>query len=181
MQSLVRRYADATPTPWANGAGTTTPLLSSEEAARFVPELPAWRLSVAALERPASFSPLPGIARRFMPVGGDVVLAIDGRRVPVAERTVCAFDGGADVSLLELSAPCHAVNLMIEGGAEYDSAPVLRCVPAGQALPEGSLLAVLLEPGGGFERFDLVRPVAGSPALAVACAVIEASTLSDGG
>lgn len=83
MGTLVTRHRDRSPVRWANGAGTTVELVALEESADLTPGLPRWRLSVASLERPAPFSPLPGLHRRFLPVGGDVVLTVDGVRTPV--------------------------------------------------------------------------------------------------
>lgn len=172
--SLVR-FDDVEAVPWANGAGTTVELVTFEASRDLTPGLPRWRLSVASLDLPAAFSPLPGVHRRFMPVGGDVVLSIDGRREAVGAGEVAAFEGGQDVVLTELGRPCHAVNLMVEGRPELR----LSRVAAGTPLPASVLLVISIEGSAGQDRFELLRPPARAdgetPAgvLPVACAVIE--------
>ncbi|GAA2094005.1 HutD family protein [Brevibacterium salitolerans] len=113
---VIASYAESAAVPWANGAGSTVELVSLERSAQLTPGRPRWRLSIAALERPADFSPLPGMHRTFRPVGGNVVLEIDGERHEVAAGAPCIFDGAARTVLVELPHPCHAVNLMVESG-----------------------------------------------------------------
>lgn len=121
-------FASTPAGPWKNGAGATTELVALEGSSEFVGSsalvdssvcgdgepvtVAPWRLSIASLREPAAFSALPGMARSFMPVGGSVVLRIDGVDTPVPERMVCRFSGDAAVELVSLDRSCHAVNLM---------------------------------------------------------------------
>lgn len=109
----IATYADQPAAAWANGAGSTVELVSLDASAALTPGLPAWRLSIASLERPAAFSALPGMRRIFRPIGADVVLDIDRTRFALADGQACVFDGAAVTELVELPRPCHAVNLMI--------------------------------------------------------------------
>lgn len=163
------RYADVPAVPWANGAGTTVELVSLDASPRLWPTESRWRLSIASLERTAPFSPLPGVHRQFMPVGGDVVLTIGGVRTSVARGEVCEFDGREEVELVELPIPCNAVNLMIEahpgtagaaardGNAGVGDLLRLQSIAAGGVAPAGAALAVVLEPARDYDRFDLIR------------------------
>lgn len=175
------RYTEQTPVAWANGGGVTVELVSLAVSAELTPGLPRWRLSIATLQRPAPFSPLPGVLRQFMPIGGDVVLTINGVRTPVAAGTVCHFDGADEVDLVDLTTVCNAVNLMVEHGTLTE---VIHTPP--QSYPQGypqegkpvhkfrlrhiapdtprhsstntpqTIGAVLLNPPHASERFDLV-------------------------
>ncbi|WP_052405580.1 HutD family protein [Demequina mangrovi] len=149
--ALARTFAARTRVPWFNGAGFTTELVSFEDSARHAPDLSPWRLSIAELSRPGSFSAIPGVTRMFCPVGADVVLRIDGATVTVVSHQVLTFDGGAEAELLELPSPCHAVNLMSrDGGAEQ---AVMRL---DEGPPSRAGLAVVRLEGEG--RFDVLVP-----------------------
>lgn len=110
--------------PWANGAGTTTVLVSLTESESLTPGLLRWRLSIAALERPSPFSRLPGMLRTFLPTA-EAALSIDARVHRASPRAPLRFHGDQDVSLIELVDRCFAVNLMVEdcgaGPSEHDS------------------------------------------------------------
>lgn len=174
-------FAPLTAAPWANGLGATTELVGYERSRSIRSELaaPEWRVSIAELREPAAFSPLPGVHRNFMPVGGDILLEVDGVRHEASSGTVLQFSGDADVRLVALSGPCHAVNLMsphvslqlrlhdVTSGAAAAVADPLSST----ALP---LAAVLLadrttdaadaDPALPARRFDLVVPRVGATA-----------------
>ncbi|MDN5661683.1 MAG: HutD family protein, partial [Brevibacterium aurantiacum] len=76
---VITSFDDLEPVPWANGAGETTELVSLIQSQALTPNLRRWRLSIARLDRPAAFSPLPGLARTFLPIGAEVALEIDGQ------------------------------------------------------------------------------------------------------
>jgi environmental stress-induced protein Ves len=105
-------FADRDPVPWANGAGQTTELVSPADSAQLTPGLRLWRLSIARLERVGPFSALPGMARTFLPTA-EVVLEIDGIVHPVPALRPEHFHGSQNVSLVDLTEPCFAVNLMV--------------------------------------------------------------------
>lgn len=114
-------FADRTPVLWANGAGQTTELVSLADSAQLTPGLRPWRLSIARLEHVGPFSALPGMARTFLPTA-EVVLEVDGIVHPVPALRPEHFHGSQDVNLVELAAPCFAVNLMVADDGVDDSA-----------------------------------------------------------
>ncbi|GAA1869100.1 HutD family protein [Brevibacterium marinum] len=111
---VITSFDELEPVPWANGAGETTELVSLTDSQTLTPSLRRWRLSIARLDRPAVFSPLPGLARTFLPIGAEVALEIDGEVHPVTSAEPKTFRGEQTVSLVELGAPCFALNLMVE-------------------------------------------------------------------
>ena len=114
-------FADRDPVPWANGGGQTTELVGLTDSAELTPGLRPWRLSIARLDRVGPFSALPGMARTFLPTA-EVALEIDGHvhRVPALRPE--HFHGSQDVNLVEMAAPCFAVNLMVADEGMDDSA-----------------------------------------------------------
>ncbi|MBU8577293.1 HutD family protein [Brevibacterium luteolum] len=151
-------YADQPPVPWANGAGSTVELVSLAESAALTPGLPAWRLSIATLERPAAFSALPGMRRIFRPIGADVVLDIDGEHFALADGQACVFDGAAVTALIALPGPCHAVNLMITAAEAVVASA--GCPP--EPVVDGTFLLTLGESRLG-PGFTLLRAAAPAP------------------
>jgi hypothetical protein len=155
---IVKRFADLTATAWANGRGATTELISFEQSAALTSGA-RWRLSVAELAQPGPFSPLTGMWRTFIPVGGEVVLAVDGVARDCPEGLPTEFDGGARTDLVALSGPCHAINLMVDRASSWW--PGLTTDPS-----DDTIIAVALRAGDGCARFDLVAEDAGIPSLA---------------
>ena len=97
---VIISFDDHEPVPWANGAGETTELVSLTDSQTLTPSLRRWRLSIARLDRPAAFSPLPGLVRTFLPIGAEVVLEIDGQVHRVAQDEPQKFRGEQKVSLV---------------------------------------------------------------------------------
>ena len=164
-------YADRDPVPWANGAGQTTELVSLADSAQLTPGLRPWRLSIARLERVGPFSALPGVARTFLPTA-EVALEIDGIVHPVPALRPEHFYGSQNVSLVELPAPCFAVNLMVADDGAGDSAhdtgtgagSEAECacgelqMSIGEQFPAGGFGFVLtLESGLDHPRFQLLE------------------------
>ncbi|WP_169748157.1 HutD family protein [Demequina rhizosphaerae] len=149
--TVARMFAAQPRVAWFNGAGFTTELVSFDDSARLWPDLAPWRLSVAELTRTGPFSPVPGVTRSFCPVGGDVVLRVDGRETRVGELEVLTFDGGADTALVELLRACHAVNLMSRDDARDQVSMRHDRGPASGA----GLAVIALE---GDRRFDVLAP-----------------------
>ncbi len=98
--------------PWENGRGSTREVFSYAASAELTPGSPRWRLSVAELSTTSEFSPFPSLLRTFVPVGGDCELIIDGVHHHVPEARPLVFSGDSATSLIGLSTPCHAVNLI---------------------------------------------------------------------
>lgn len=164
-------FADRDPVPWANGGGQTTELVGLTDSVELTPGLRPWRLSIAGLDRVGPFSALPGMARTFLPTA-EVALEIDGHvhRVP-ALRPV-HFHGDQNVSLVDLSDPCFAVNLMVADdcadNSVHDTGAGAGCdtecscgelqISIGEQFPASGFGFVLaLEAGLGFPRFQLLE------------------------
>lgn len=157
------RYADRQPAPWANGRGSTTELIGWSESGELTGRSgPSWRLSIARLDGPAAFSPLPAVDRHFLPVGADVDLRIDGVVVPIVAGTVQRFSGDADVDLVRLArTPAHAVNLMSRAGS--GAGPTLVVTDTADLRCARGVVAVVLADGPDGRRFDVIRPSAARP------------------
>lgn len=153
---VIKRYSSLAPAPWANGAGSTVELVSFDESRRLTPRLPRWRLSVAALERCAPFSPLIGLHRSFMPIGGDVELAVDGEQFAVPDGVIHRFEGAQHVGLAHLPHPCNAMNLMSEGSLPVLIASRDRALITVSLAGDDPVIGVSLHEGPSMERFDLL-------------------------
>lgn len=159
MPALIR-YRDVTPVPWVNGQGRTSELITWAAGRRLSsPGTVDWRLSVAQLDGPAPFSPIPGVRRSFMPAGTDVTLSVNGTHRRVTDRTVTSFAGDDDVALEKLN-PCpgHAVNLMVRAGQHESPGPELVVTDTGDASFGSCLVAVALESAAGVSVFDVLTP-----------------------
>ncbi|WP_231445476.1 HutD family protein [Brevibacterium zhoupengii] len=152
---VITSFDDLDPVPWANGAGETTELVSLIKSQKLTPDLRRWRLSIARLDREAEFSPLPGLARTFLPIGAEVTLEIDGQMHSVTPAAPVRFRGAQNVSLVGLDEPCFALNLMVEtvgrAGSEQNALQVST------QFTGSGLFAVTLEPGPGYPRFQLLE------------------------
>lgn len=152
---VITSFDDLEPVPWANGAGETTELVSLTDSQALTPSLRRWRLSIARLDRPAAFSPLPGLARTFLPIGAEVGLEIDGQLHFVAQDEPQRFRGEQNVSLVELGSPCFALNLMVEIDDGASSGP--RALEMSTRFTGSGLFAVTLDSGPGQPRFQLLE------------------------
>ena len=153
------RYSDLSPVPWVNGRGQTTELISWDRSRVLATAPgPAWRLSVARLDGPAAFSPIPQVRRIFVPVGTSVTLTVNGISRRVTDHSPTEFAGDDDVDLVGLDrAPGHAVNLMV-AGEPAGSPPFLTIGSTDDDLFRTCLLAVALEGAGAIDRFAVVTP-----------------------
>lgn len=153
---ILKRFADLPPTPWANGGGATTELVAFDESEGVGGPGARWRLSVADLEQPGTFSPLPGMHRTFVPVGGAVMLSVDDEQRECAECRPFQFEGDARTQLVALTGRCHAVNLMVDERSEWS--PRLS-----RERSDDVIAAIALEDGEGWRRFDLLTEDADIP------------------
>jgi len=158
IPSLIK-YSQIPPTPWVNGKGQTTELISWERSRTLSPApTPAWRLSIARLEGAAAFSPIPGVHRQFLPIGTSVLLTVNGDPRRVADHTITEFDGDNVVDLLDLEPrPGYAVNLMVRDSAASSSMTFDVCSTTDDSF-RTCLVAVTLESAPGIGRFDVVTP-----------------------
>ncbi|WP_053387325.1 HutD family protein [Leucobacter japonicus] len=170
---LEQPFERLTAAPWANGLGATTEIVGMNGSRAVRPELdaPAWRLSIAELREPAAFSPLPEVHRNFMPVGGDVVLEVGGVRHEVPSGTVLRFSGDADVTLVALSEPCHAVNLM-----SRSDAVCLWASKGAQPAPITESAHVAAYPAARLDATEVADPATRPTRLLAAVALPDAQT-----
>lgn len=156
--------------PWKNGGGETAEIAISPLSAGS--EGFSWRLSTAWVASDGPFSVFPGIDRILTVIeGGPMVLTTpDGDHRLDENSPPFAFPGEAQVSarlcgprLLDFNVMCRRpLGASVRKGA----------LPAGHDFSH----ALLLAPGGGLARLDLVdftqrpelmRALAGTPAIAV--------------
>ncbi|PCC18835.1 HutD family protein [Brevibacterium aurantiacum] len=152
---VITSFDDLEPVPWANGAGETTELVSLIQSQALTPNLRRWRLSIARLDRPAAFSPLPGLARTFLPIGAEVALEIDGQVHSVTPAAPVKFRGEQNVSLSSLEEPCFALNLMVETDDQATSEQ--NTLQMTTQFTGSALFAVTLESGPGYPKFQLLE------------------------
>jgi environmental stress-induced protein Ves len=157
--ALVIKYSQYSSVPWVNGKGQTTELVSWERSRTLTStSIPAWRLSIARLEEPAAFSPIPSVRRHFLPVGTSVTLSVNGTQRYVPDRTVTEFEGDDDVNLLDLDhRPGRAVNLMSRTLPDA-AAPALVVGNTNDDVFRTCLLAVALQPAEHIDLFDVLTP-----------------------
>jgi len=153
---VLKRFAELPATPWANGGGATTELVAFDESERVGGPGARWRLSIADLEQPGTFSPLPGMRRTFVPVGGAVMLSVDDEQRECAECRPFHFEGDARTELVALTGRCHAVNLMVDETSDW--CPRLSPDRSGDVIA-----AIALDDGDGWHRFDLLTEDADIP------------------
>ena len=131
---------------WRNGAGRTRTLWSA----------PGARISVAELERDASFSSFAGFDRSLCVLGpGAVTLLVDGAERRLGPGELTAFAGEAQVEARLDQGPLRAVNVMTLRG-EARHRVWLANGPA-----DAAMLVALAGGSVGSERFeagDLLLP-----------------------
>lgn len=108
--SRVLDPAAATPVRWQNGAGVTRVLASEFQWNGSL----LWRISLADLDRSATFSPFPGVSRLFVPLG-PLKLSIGGEQVSCTAGERVRFAGEAPVQAT-ITHPTQALNVMTARG-----------------------------------------------------------------
>ncbi|MFI8633003.1 HutD family protein [Microbacterium sp. NPDC077663] len=149
MPDVLRRFAEITPVPWRNGGGTTVELIDEDRSTTLTPGL-RWRLSIAHLTAPGPFSAFPGQVRTLIPWEGDIVLSVDDEFRHVGAGEAVRFPGDARTHLVELTAPCYAVNLMASGPD-----PTFEVVIAGHVATQDSV-AIAIAGNADASRFDVI-------------------------
>ncbi len=85
--------SDVPEKPWKNGGGVSWEIAADEESP------PAWRISVASIDRSGPFSDYAGYDRTIVAIDGDPVdLDVNGRAVSLAQGEPFAFRGEARVT-----------------------------------------------------------------------------------
>lgn len=104
--------------PWRNGAGTTTVVAEGPPAEGGPATEPAWRISIATIDRSAPFSEFAGVDRLLMPLSpAGLDLVIDGRRVRGEAFDVLPFAGESAVEAVDVRGTGLDLNLMTGRGA----------------------------------------------------------------
>ncbi|MGH8254055.1 MAG: HutD/Ves family protein [Steroidobacteraceae bacterium] len=108
----IARVADAVPSPWKNGGGTTRELLAWPTAAEWIV-----RVSVADINASGPFSLYAGVDRWFAVLsGGDVALATQGsapQRLGASADGLHAFGGDVPTQCTALGAATQDFNIML--------------------------------------------------------------------
>jgi len=104
--------------PWRNGAGTTTVVAEGPRAEGGPATEPAWRISIATIDRSAPFSEFAGVDRLLMPLSPTGLdLIIDGRRVRGEAFDVLPFAGESAVEAVDVRGTGLDLNLMTRRGS----------------------------------------------------------------
>jgi environmental stress-induced protein Ves len=103
---------DLHPTPWKNGGGMTTELVTGGDRAG--PDGWSWRISMADVAQDGPFSPFPGVDRLICVVEGEGMdlLFQDGMRLPLERDRVMAFPGDVPAQGRLREGPVRDFNLM---------------------------------------------------------------------
>lgn len=152
--------------PWRNGAGTTTVVAEGPPAEGGPATEPAWRISIATIDRSAPFSEFAGVDRLLMPLSpAGLDLVIDGRRVRGEAFDVLPFAGESAVEAVDVRGTGLDLNLMTWRGAaagtlvarHLDVELTLRS-PGTPSTPSSWTVAVVVEG-------DVTSPTHGALAL----------------
>ncbi len=139
--------ADRVPTPWRNGAGTTSEVVvrggGSTVGADF-----DWRISIATVEGDGDFSRYSGVDRWLMPLSvGGLELVDDGTPRPVAQYEVHAFPGERVVASVGVTTSTLDLNLMLRRAGWIGSLFAAEVTGHAELATTGeeALVAVVLE------------------------------------
>jgi environmental stress-induced protein Ves len=107
--TTLRRAAEHTAMPWANGRGVSYEVARDNDAAGEW----RWRLAIAPITEDGPFSPLPGVHRELTLIDGDgLVLTIDGNMVGCHPGQVIRFAGYAHTHAALTKGPVVDLNVM---------------------------------------------------------------------
>lgn len=143
-EATLIRFSEVPETPWANGAGLTQVLASAVTTAGVT----LWRISIATIAGASDFSPLPGLDRRLMNLGGVPLRLRRGRDVlTVGPTAVVSFAGEESVAVVAGSG--HDLNVMTARDRARSRLGIVRLNGARSFLGgSGSVIAVVaLEDG----------------------------------
>lgn len=151
-------------TPWRNGGGTTRELCVGPPygGSGAEPAGPAWRVSVAEIVGPASYSRFDGLQRWSAVVAGEGLdLAVDGVAQRVDRGPVVTYAGEADVRAVPVGGPVLNLNLMVDRA--WGSGRMRRRIVEGAGRWDASVVALWVL--AGEVRVDDARAVAGQVVL----------------
>lgn len=139
----VLRYKRYRSMPWRNGLGTTLEIAREPTDGEHF----AWRLSLARLDRPSSFSAYPGYRRALVLVDGSVLrLRFQGRRSSQLGPTKRAtrFDGAWRTSCALPDGACTDLSLIVRAGSSARG----KCILREPSVLEVDPVTQLAAPGG---------------------------------
>lgn len=109
----IRRFADLRPDRWRNGGGITREIARDGDG----PADFTWRLSLADIKRPGTFSSFPDTERIFTVVEGKaVVLDVEGQKHLVERAQPFHFPGDVAVCAALPAGPVRALNVIVRRG-----------------------------------------------------------------
>jgi environmental stress-induced protein Ves len=104
------RFADLPVIPWRNGGGVTREVVASGGSD---PQGFDWRISIADVSQPGSFSAFPGVDRVITLVEGERMdLVIDGAVHVLGLHESLSFDGASQASCSLPAGPTRDLNVM---------------------------------------------------------------------
>jgi 7-cyano-7-deazaguanine synthase len=136
----IQRFAlaDARPEPWKNGLGVTRTLATDRDVDRHADTLTAsgnpdwsWRISVADIEIPGSFSTFEQIDRTLILLhGGPLILNWSGAPITLTDAgQQISFDGEEAVDAQIAGTTVQALNLMTRRGQVRSTVSVIKGEP----------------------------------------------------
>ena len=103
---MLIRASEYREAPWKNGGGLTHEIAADD----FTP--PAWRVSIARIDRDGPFSDFSGYDRTIVALdGGAVTLNVGGENITLQPNAPYRFVGEANVSAM-VAAPARDLNVM---------------------------------------------------------------------
>ncbi len=119
----ILRFAQLSPGPWRNGAGTT------REIARGGPGSPDWRLSLAEIERPGAFSRFPDTHRILTVIQGEeILLTLRGNEHRAGRGKPFHFAGDDPIQVRLPAGPVRALNVITRPGAVRAEVSVVELI-----------------------------------------------------
>ena len=134
--TTLRRAAEHTAMPWANGRGVSYEVARDNDAAGEW----RWRLAIAPITEDGPFSPLPGVHRELTLIEGDgLMLMIDGTMVGCARGQVVRFSGNSPTHAALTQGPVVDLNVM-----SREDAPMTMSIVHGPSIiePCAALVAI---------------------------------------
>lgn len=106
--------------PWKNGGGVTAEIAADAEASP-----PAWRLSLATIERDGPFSDFRGYDRTIVALDDGVRLVVDGEEIELRRHEPFAFRGESTVQA-HVTGRTQDVNVMTQRAEFTHDVEILR-------------------------------------------------------
>ena len=136
------RFADLPVIPWRNGGGVTREVVASGGSD---PQGFDWRISIADVSQPGSFSAFPGVDRVITLVEGERMdLVIDGAVHVLGLHESLSFDGASQASCSLPAGPTRDLNVMTRRDRLSSAVAVRDLSETRPVAVSGSQVVVLL-------------------------------------